>query len=115
MFYGVHAFLSLFTLLHADGSFDNSVLSRLSHLWLVGAIKDCAAQPPWPRVFLIDENIGAAAELASSKVHGVLMSKTQKTSKEKYEIPIPKRGDFFSNLKKAAAPEKKSQSRGPKK
>jgi len=38
--------------------------------------------------------------------------KTQKTRKG-HEIPIPKRGDFFSNLKKAATPEKKSE-RGPK-
>ena len=43
------------------------------------------------------------------------MSKTQKTPKENFEIPIPKRGDFFNDLKKAATPEKKSQSRGPKK
>ena len=33
------------------------------------------------------------------------MSKTQKTRKGE-EIPIPKRGDFFGNLKKAATPEK---------
>jgi len=38
--------------------------------------------------------------------------KTQKT-KQGEQIPIPKRGDFFSNLKKAAAPEK-SVKRGPK-
>lgn len=38
---------------------------------------------------------------------------TQKTKKGA-EIPVPKRGDFFSNLKKAAAPEK-SEKRGPKK
>ena len=31
--------------------------------------------------------------------------RTQKTDKG-HEIPIPKRGDFFSNLKKAATPEK---------
>jgi hypothetical protein len=42
------------------------------------------------------------------------MAKTQKT-KDGIDIPVPKRGDFFSDLKKAAAPEKKSQSRGPKK
>jgi hypothetical protein len=42
------------------------------------------------------------------------MKKTQTTPKGA-EIPIPKRGDFLSNLKKAAVPEKKSQSRGPKK
>lgn len=41
------------------------------------------------------------------------MSKSQKTSKG-HDIPVPKRGDFFGNLKKAAAPEKKSE-RGPKK
>jgi len=42
------------------------------------------------------------------------MAKTQKT-KDGIDIPIPKRGDFFSNLKKAAAPERKSERRGPKK
>jgi hypothetical protein len=40
------------------------------------------------------------------------MSKTQKTPKG-HEIPVPKRGDFFGDLKKAATPDK-SQS-GPKK
>jgi hypothetical protein len=40
--------------------------------------------------------------------------RVQKT-KEGYSIPVPKRGDFFSNLKKAAAPERKSERRGPKK
>ena len=39
--------------------------------------------------------------------------KTQKT-KEGEDIPIPKRGDFFSALKKAAAPDKLGK-RGPKK
>ena len=38
------------------------------------------------------------------------MAKTQ-TTREGHEIPIPKRGDFFSTLKKAATPEKKSQNR----
>jgi hypothetical protein len=33
------------------------------------------------------------------------MAKTQKTKKGS-EIPIPKRGDFFSDLKKAATPGK---------
>jgi hypothetical protein len=41
------------------------------------------------------------------------MAKTQKTGKGA-EIPIPKRGDFFDDLKKAATPEK-SEKRGPKK
>jgi len=41
------------------------------------------------------------------------MSKTQKT-KQGAEIPVPKRGDFFSDLKKAATPSK-SEKRGPKK
>lgn len=41
------------------------------------------------------------------------MAKTQKTRKGE-EIPIPKRGDFFDNLKKAAAPETLPK-RGPKK
>jgi hypothetical protein len=41
--------------------------------------------------------------------------KAQQTTKAGHDIPIPKRGDFFSDLKKAATPEKKSQSRGPKK
>ncbi len=40
--------------------------------------------------------------------------KTQKTRKGA-EIPIPNRGDFFSNLKKAATPGKESERRGPKK
>lgn len=39
--------------------------------------------------------------------------RTQKT-KQGEEIPVPKRGDFFDNLKKAATPEKKSENRGPK-
>jgi hypothetical protein len=43
-----------------------------------------------------------------------MKSKMQKT-KEGEEIPIPKRGDFFSNLKKAATPEKSGKARGPKK
>jgi len=42
-----------------------------------------------------------------------MSQRTQKT-KEGKDIPIPKRGDFFGNLKKAAAPEKSGQ-RGPKK
>jgi hypothetical protein len=37
---------------------------------------------------------------------------TQKTPKEKYEIPIPKRGDFLKNLKKVATP---SAANSPKK
>ena len=37
---------------------------------------------------------------------------TQKTKKGA-EIPIPKRGDFFDNLKKATTPEKSTS--GPKK
>ena len=39
-----------------------------------------------------------------------MTTKTQKT-REGAEIPIPKRGDFFGNLKKAATPVKKSQNR----
>jgi hypothetical protein len=39
----------------------------------------------------------------------------KQTTKHGAEIPVPKRGDFFSNLKKAAAPEGKSKRRGPKK
>jgi hypothetical protein len=31
---------------------------------------------------------------------------TEKTAKG-YEVPIPKRGDFFANLKKVAKPERK--------
>ena len=41
-----------------------------------------------------------------------MADKTQKTKKGT-DIPVPKRGDFFSDLKKAATPEKKSD-RGPK-
>ena len=37
------------------------------------------------------------------------MTKTQQTPKGE-EIPIPKRGDFFGNLKKAATPEKGKKS-----
>jgi hypothetical protein len=33
------------------------------------------------------------------------LAKTQKT-KEGHEIPIPKRGDFFDNLKKVSTPKK---------
>ena len=40
-------------------------------------------------------------------------TKTQKTLKG-YEIPVPKRGDFLSDLKKATTPTKKSEDRGPK-
>ena len=39
------------------------------------------------------------------------MAKTQKTKKGA-EIPVPKRGDFLKNLKKAATP---SKARRPKK
>jgi len=42
--------------------------------------------------------------------------KTQKTPKEKYEIPIPKRDDVFKVFKNAAKPEKELGSkRSPKK
>jgi hypothetical protein len=40
-------------------------------------------------------------------------TKTQTTPKGK-TIPVPMRGDFFGNMKKAVAPEK-SGNRGPKK
>lgn len=39
---------------------------------------------------------------------------SKQTTKKGTEIPIPKRGDFFGNLKKVAAPQKGSPS-GPKK
>jgi hypothetical protein len=42
-----------------------------------------------------------------------MTEKSQKT-KDGVDIPIPKRGDFFSDLKKAATPEP-SGKRGPKK
>jgi hypothetical protein len=42
------------------------------------------------------------------------MAKKQITSTG-HEIPVPKRGDFFDNLKKAATPEKKSPRRATKK
>ena len=38
------------------------------------------------------------------------MNKTQKT-REGAEIPIPKRGDFFADLKTVATPEKKLKNR----
>jgi len=42
--------------------------------------------------------------------------KTQKTPKEEYEIPVPKRGDVFKVFKNAAKPEKElSTKRSPKK
>ena len=41
------------------------------------------------------------------------MTKKQTTPKG-HEIPVPKRSDFFSDLKKAATPDKESES-GPKK
>jgi hypothetical protein len=40
--------------------------------------------------------------------------KKVQVTREGAEIPIPRRGDFFKNLKKAAAPEKTSK-RGAKK
>jgi hypothetical protein len=40
---------------------------------------------------------------------------TQKTLKERFEIPIPKRGDVFDMLKKAAKPQKESGTSSPKK
>jgi hypothetical protein len=40
------------------------------------------------------------------------MAKTQ-TTKKGHQIPVPKRGDFFSDLKKAATPKKSKNS--PKK
>jgi hypothetical protein len=42
------------------------------------------------------------------------MTKKQ-TTKSGVEMPIPKRGDFFDNLKKAATPKKKSPRRATKK
>jgi hypothetical protein len=51
--------------------------------------------------------------LSLAPSRGFTMAKTQTTPKGE-EIPIPKRGDFFSDLKKAAAPDRKSP-RGPKK
>jgi len=44
------------------------------------------------------------------------MTKTQKT-KDGIDIPVPTRGDFFADLKKAATPEpeKKKSKRRPKK
>jgi hypothetical protein len=43
------------------------------------------------------------------------MSKKTQTTPKGAEIPVPKRGDFFSDLKKAATPDKKSENRSPKK
>ena len=42
------------------------------------------------------------------------MTKTQKT-RDGVEIPVPKRGDFFDNLKKAATPSKLKNRRAAKK
>jgi hypothetical protein len=39
----------------------------------------------------------------------------KQTTKEGVEIPIPKRGDFLSNLKKAATPSKSKNRRAAKK
>jgi hypothetical protein len=43
----------------------------------------------------------------------IMAKKTQKTPKEHYKIPIPTRGEFECNLKKAAKP--KSTPDSPKK
>jgi len=44
-----------------------------------------------------------------------MKKKTQKTPRD-FEIPIPKRSDFFRDLKKAATPDKSEKSRNrPKK
>lgn len=55
----------------------------------------------------------SAINAAARVVQRGLMSKTQLTQKGA-TIPIPKRSDFFSDLKKAATPEK-SKKRGPSK
>jgi hypothetical protein len=39
----------------------------------------------------------------------------KQTTREGAEIPIPKRGDFLSNLRKVAPPEKPRDRRAPKK
>jgi hypothetical protein len=41
------------------------------------------------------------------------MSKSEQRTPKGTRIPVPKRGDFFDNLKKAATPEKSGKS-GPK-
>src|SRR5438552_350421 len=54
----------------------------------------------------------------SSSLSFSIMNKklqTQKTPKEKYEIPIPKRGDVLKVFKKAATHKARSASRSPKK
>jgi hypothetical protein len=43
-----------------------------------------------------------------------MKTKKQQTTERGHEIPVPKRGDFFANLKKVATP-KKSTRRATKK
>ena len=43
-----------------------------------------------------------------------MKEKSQKTRKG-HDIPVPKRGDFFKDLKKAATPEKSAPDRRPEK
>ena len=43
-------------------------------------------------------------------MEGSMVQKAQRT-KEGFEIPVPKRGDFLGNLKKAATPENLKQAR----
>jgi len=43
-----------------------------------------------------------------------MAEKTQRTAKGE-EIPIPKRGDFLKNLKKAATPKPSTRKRRPRK
>lgn len=60
--------------------------------------------------------ISAKATISSARVGPVAhMSKwSEQRTPKGTRIPIPKRSDFLSNLKKAATPEK-SEKRGPKK
>jgi hypothetical protein len=41
------------------------------------------------------------------------MAEQKQKTKKGMEIPVPKRGDFFGNLKKAATPQKSAKD-GPK-
>jgi hypothetical protein len=50
------------------------------------------------------------------RIRGIAaMTKKTQTTAQGEEIPVPKRGDFFGNLKKAATPEKSSVRRPAKK
>jgi hypothetical protein len=48
-------------------------------------------------------------------LHGATNEMKKQTTKAGIEIPVPKRGDFLANLKKAATPTKSKNRRAAKK